>query len=89
MEYAVRLGDLFAMAAPARARALELLTKVACAPINGQAVVIESRIAAFETRHEMSSVQLVEKLKNDSEFLELAEYAEWLFWLRLRNYRAR
>lgn len=83
MAHAVRLDDLSTMSAADRATAIERLTDEAVATVNGQAVVVTARISAFESRYEMSSAQLIERLSRE-ELLETAEIAEWLFWLQLR-----
>lgn len=82
MEYCVRLSDLGALAPAERDGVLGQLTRVASAPINGQALLVKARIASFETRYEMSSADMIVRLGR-SEIEETAEYAEWLFWLRL------
>lgn len=87
MEHSVRLKDLGALSATDREVALGRLTRAAAAPINGQAVVISTKIAAFENRYEMSSDELVDRLGAEG-VAETAEYAEWLFWLKLRELSA-
>lgn len=84
MEYSVRLADLQALSPTAQDSALRELTKVALAPVNGQAVTVDARISAFESRYEMSSEELVRRLK-DHEVEETADYVSWLFWIRLRD----
>ncbi len=61
----------------------ELITR-ARGKRNGQMAGIVARIRKFEQRYEMSSAELVRRLKAN-EIRETAEISEWLFLLRARD----
>jgi len=86
MALAVRLKDLGSMTAAERAKAVERLAAEASGPVNGLAVAALTKIRTFESRYEMSSDQLIERLRS-GQVHETAEIAEWLFLLRLPGVR--
>lgn len=84
MEHNVRLSDLAALTPAAREIALAELVSVARAPVNGQGVAVQARIAEFEQRYEMSSEDFRLRVERH-EIEETADYARWLFWIKLRE----
>jgi hypothetical protein len=84
MEHNIRLSDLRDLSPGARESALADLVSVARAPVNGQAVALQARIASFERRYEMTSDEFVQRFERH-ELEETADYANWLFWIRLRE----
>lgn len=84
MGHAIRLSDLQAMTDAERSTALARLSADARGPLNGNASVIETRIRGYESRYEMSTAQLVERLKR-GEQRETAEIIDWLFWVNIRS----
>lgn len=84
MANAIRFADLKALGKTDRENAISGLMGEALAPVNGQAFVIKAKIQAYESRYEMSSAQLSERLKTNT-FRETAEVSDWLFWLRVRE----
>jgi hypothetical protein len=74
------------MTASERAAVIDRLTAEAKGPVNGLAVAALARIRTFESRYEMTSSQLLERLKSGEE-RETAEIAEWLFLLQLPGVR--
>lgn len=84
MANAIRLSDLRSLGMHDREHALGALVDEAVGPVNGQAMAIKARIQGFESRYEMTSAQLVERLSRN-QTAETAEISEWLFWVRLRE----
>lgn len=84
MANAIRLRDLRSLGKYDREQAIEALLGEAISPVNGQAMAIKARIQGFESRYEMTSAQLVDRLRRNS-CMETAEISEWLFWLHLRD----
>jgi hypothetical protein len=79
----IRLSDLRAMSDEERKATLARVSAEANAPMNGQVAMIETKIRAYEERYEMSSDELIERLKSNEQ-RETAEIADWLFWLSVR-----
>ena len=86
MALAVKLNELANLPASERAKAIERLANEAKGPVNGLAVAALARIRTFESRYEMTSEQLVERLRG-GQMQETAEIAEWLFLLDLPGVR--
>jgi len=84
MANAIRFADLKALSKQDRENAIKGIRDEAIAPVNGQAFVMKAKIQAYESRYEMTSAQLRERLKTNT-FRETAEISDWLFWLRVRD----
>lgn len=84
MAHAIRVSDLGSLSMPDRERALGALAKEATAPVNGQAVVIKAKIQGYESRYEITSEQLRDRLRGNPN-AETKDIADWLYWLRLRD----
>ncbi len=82
MSHAVRLRDLDALSSTERADVFRRVVADATSRPNGQLAAASARIRWFEQRYEVSSVQLIERLKAGT-MRETEEIAEWLFFLRL------
>jgi hypothetical protein len=80
----LRLDDLKGLSpADLTARATEFASGQD-APLNGEAILLHKRIAAFETRYEMSSETMRKKLAA-REIKETAEICAWSMLLNLRD----
>lgn len=84
MQYhGLRTADLQMMTPEERNTVLSRIAADAVAPTNGQLAVLNARIRTYETRYEMSSSQLLERLAAN-EIRETADIASWLFLLGVR-----
>lgn len=76
------------MTPQARDAALSRLVAEARGPANGHFAMAEARVRAFEQQYEMSSDELVERLRSGAQ-KETAEVAQWLFWCSVLGRSAR
>jgi hypothetical protein len=88
MGLSIRLADLDGMTTEERDQLLGQLVNEATGPANGQLALVASRVRALEQRYEMSSEELLGRLRS-GEQRETAEIAEWLFWLQVQRRCAR
>jgi hypothetical protein len=88
MGLSVRLADLDAMTVEERDEVLGRLVREAMGPENGQLALVDARVKVFERRYEMSSAELLERLRVGTQS-ETAEIAQWLFWLAVQKRCAR
>ena len=87
MAHAIGVRDLGSLSKHDRDVAITALVKEAIAPVNGQAMVIKAKIQGYEARYEISSSQLMDRLRSNPS-AETADIAQWLFWIRLRDLSA-
>ncbi|CAN5922257.1 hypothetical protein BH11GEM2_BH11GEM2_21820 [soil metagenome] len=87
MAHAIAARDLGSLSKHDRDIAVGALANEAIAPVNGHAMVIKAKIQGYETRYEISSSQLMERLRSNPS-AETADIAHWLFWIRLRDLSA-
>jgi len=84
MGLSIRLADLYEMTAEERDEVLGRLVREAVAPANGQLSEVDARVRTFEQQYEMSSAELLERLRQGTQ-VETAEIAQWLFWLEVQK----
>ena len=84
MGLSVRLADLDGMTAQERDQLMGQLVNEATGPANGQLALVAARVKVFERRYEMSSDDLLERLRTGQQ-RETAEIAQWLFWLQVQR----
>ena len=84
MRTTLKLSDLSKMRPERRAAALEEIVIAASQPVKGGLEALDSEINEFETRYEMSSDELLERLSAHRQE-ETAEIASWLIRLDLRR----
>ena len=88
MGLSVRLADLDAMTVEKRDEVLGRLVREAMGPENGQLALVDARVKVFEHRYELSSDELLERLRTGLQ-KETADVAQWLFWLQVQRRCAR
>lgn len=88
MAYHVRLAELARMSVEDSDRVLTELVRSAKSPRSGQRSALDTRIRAFEIRHEMNSDVMRQRLA-DGSLRETAEIARWLLTLAARENRGR
>lgn len=88
MGLSVRLADLDGMTPEKRDELLGQLIKEATRPAGGKLALVAAHITVFERRYEMSSGELLERLRTGQQ-RETAEIAQWLFWLQVQRRCAR
>lgn len=87
MSHTLKLSALNALPVAKRQQELERLVSSAAAPRNGQVVLLNERIRQLELRYEMTSSELLARLRA-GQIDETAEIAQWLFLLSARFNRA-
>ena len=88
MGLSIRLADLGGMTTEERDQLLGQLVSEASGPANGQLALVAARVKVFERRYEMSSAELLERLRTGLQ-KETADVAQWLFWLQVQRRCAR
>jgi len=79
---ALRLSELAKMPPSERAARLAEIADAAMAPRTGQAAGIAARIGALEAQYQMTSAEMVTKLR-DGAIRDTEDVASWLMLLRL------
>jgi len=88
MAYDLKLADYAALNDEEAEEVLAELENAVMAPRNGQLAIMNARIRDFETRYEMSSAQMLERLRAGA-MKETAEIVKWLNLLDAREDRLR
>lgn len=87
MTFQIDLVALSKMDEPDRTAAVKRVEGRLSEPFPATSPKVARHLAAFETKHGMSSAQLVERLRR-GEIQETDEISSWLFWIQTSKQRA-